>query len=263
MSAGDLDRDAIIRSLRAAGARFAFLHGSRVGGTAREDSDIDVAAHFGGRDPAPWEVDVPPRVDLVVLDRAPLELSGRVALHGELLFDDDRPARVTWQAHTRRVHLDEELLQRALDRAFFAGRGLARERIVGVLLPRVRTRLARLRGLSDVARSALLCDVDRLAALKYFLLTAIEGCLNVAQHLCASEGWGPPSDNAEAMTLLAAHGVLSDELGRDLAAAVRFRNLLVHEYARVDDQRVAGYLDHVGEPEEFMASVVAWVDRQA
>ena len=51
--------------------------------------------------------------------------------------------------------------------------------------------------------------------------------------------------------------------GRDLAAAVRFRNLLVHEYARVDDQRVAGYLDHVAELEEFVASVAAWVDRQA
>jgi len=122
MTGRDVDRDAIVRSLRRSGARFALLHGSRVSGTAREGSDIDVAAHFGGRDPAPWEVDVPPRVDLCVLDSAPLELAGRVALHGELLFDDDPPARVHWQAMTRLMYLDEEARQKALDRIFLEGR---------------------------------------------------------------------------------------------------------------------------------------------
>jgi len=39
-------------ALHAAGARFAYLHGSRATGTARPDSDTDVAAWFG-RDPAP------------------------------------------------------------------------------------------------------------------------------------------------------------------------------------------------------------------
>jgi hypothetical protein len=41
-------------------------------GTARPDSDLDVAAHVGGAAPAPWEVRVPTGVDLLVLDAAPL-----------------------------------------------------------------------------------------------------------------------------------------------------------------------------------------------
>lgn len=47
-------------------------------------------------------------MDLLVLDSAPLELVGRVAQHGVLLFDDDPPARVRWQAQTRKVWLDEQ-----------------------------------------------------------------------------------------------------------------------------------------------------------
>jgi len=39
--------------------------------------------------------------DLLILDRAPLWLAGRVALNGVLLFDDDPPAREAWQADTR------------------------------------------------------------------------------------------------------------------------------------------------------------------
>ncbi len=113
---------ALIECLRRSGARFAFLHGSHVAGTARPTSDVDVAAWWGSDPPASWEVDLPDGTDLLVLDTAPLELAGRVALHGALLFDDDPPARVRWQAHTRLVYLDEEDRQRRLDRIFRAGR---------------------------------------------------------------------------------------------------------------------------------------------
>lgn len=115
-------REEVVAALRRAGARFAFLHGSQVAGRARADSDLDVAAWWASDPPAAWDVALPDRVDLLVLNGAPLELAGRVALHGELLFDDDPPARVGWQAQTRLVYLDEEDRQRALDRIFFEGR---------------------------------------------------------------------------------------------------------------------------------------------
>lgn len=107
--------DLVIAALRDAGARFAFLHGSRAEGTARPESDLDVAAWWGSPDPpAPWDVRLPDAVDLTVLDEAPLWLAGRVALDGRLLFDDDPRSRVAWQADTRLHWLDERpgLLER-------------------------------------------------------------------------------------------------------------------------------------------------------
>ena len=50
---------------------------------------------------------LPSGVDLMVLNDAPLELAGRVALEGVLLFDDDPSARVHWLAQTRKVYFDE------------------------------------------------------------------------------------------------------------------------------------------------------------
>jgi uncharacterized protein len=93
--------------LRQAGARFAYLHGSRASGRHRPDSDIDIAAYFGGQPPSSFEVLVPPGVDLLVLDDAPLELAGRVAVSGRLLFEDDQIARVRWEAMTRKIYFDE------------------------------------------------------------------------------------------------------------------------------------------------------------
>ncbi|MGH3097567.1 MAG: nucleotidyltransferase domain-containing protein [Streptosporangiales bacterium] len=101
------DEEAVAKALRTAGARFAFVHGSRASGTPRPTSDLDVAAWWGMPAPNAWEVRLPAGVDLIVLDRAPLWLAGRIALRGRLLFDDDPSARVAWQADTRTVYLDE------------------------------------------------------------------------------------------------------------------------------------------------------------
>lgn len=94
-------------ALRAAGAAFALVFGSQARGTARPDSDLDVAAFWTGAPPVPWEVGLPDGVDLVILNDAPLELAGTIALEGKVLFEDDDVARVRWVARTRRIWLDE------------------------------------------------------------------------------------------------------------------------------------------------------------
>jgi predicted nucleotidyltransferase len=105
--------DAVER-LHRAGASFAFLHGSRATSTARRDSDIDLAAWWPGPAPASFEIDLPAGVDLLVLNGAPLELAGRVAVTGRLVLDVDPVARVRWLATTRKIYSDEQpRLQRA------------------------------------------------------------------------------------------------------------------------------------------------------
>lgn len=115
-----MDADDVVAALRAAGARFAFLYGSRAAGGARPTSDWDVAAWWGAKAPDQWAVLLPAHVDLLVLDGAPLELAGRVAQHGHLVFDDDPAARVRWQAETRKIYLDERPRQEEADRLFAA-----------------------------------------------------------------------------------------------------------------------------------------------
>jgi predicted nucleotidyltransferase len=102
-------RAEVVDALRRAGARFALLHGSRARRTHRPDSDVDVAAWWSSSAPAAFDVPLPAGVDLVVLDdEVPLELAGRIARDGVLLFDDDPPARVRWVATTRKIYADEQ-----------------------------------------------------------------------------------------------------------------------------------------------------------
>lgn len=136
------------------------------------------------------------------------------------------------------------------------------ERRVRLLLQRVSENLDHLRELAAEDRSSLRADFDRLAALKYLFVVAIEGCLNVAQHLCASEGWGPPTDNADAMRLLGRHRAVRPDLADAMAKAVGFRNVLVHGYTGVDDDRVVAFLDRLDDLDRFVGSVASWLDSQ-
>jgi len=133
------------------------------------------------------------------------------------------------------------------------------ERRVRRLLQRINEDVTYLATRAAGDRVALAADFDCLAAVKYVFVTAIEGCLDVAQHLCASEGWGPPSSNADALRSLGHHGVLSPELAATMARAVGFRNVLVHGYTDVDDRLVVAFLDEVGHLEAFVGRVSAWV----
>ena len=100
--------EAAVARLREQGALFAYLHGSQATGMATEDSDIDVAVVFPEPAPASFDVDVPPGVDVLVLNGAPLEIAGRIALDGVLVLEVDAPARVRWESTTRKIYLDEK-----------------------------------------------------------------------------------------------------------------------------------------------------------
>ena len=102
-----------------------------------------------------------------------------------------------------------------------------------------------------------------LPGIKYTLVTAIEACVDVAQHLCASEGWGPPRDNGDALELLGRHGVLDSGLATQMRRAAGFRNVLVHEYVEVDDEIVLSRLKDLSDLDSFVAAVAEWVSSQS
>jgi len=128
------------------------------------------------------------------------------------------------------------------------------------LLQRMGDQLAYLERRAGEDRDALRGDDQRLSGLKYRWVTTLEALLNVAHHLCASEAWGPPATNADAVATLARHGVIGVELADHLGPAVGFRNVLVHGYADVDDDRVLGNLDHLHDLRAFITEVTTWMN---
>ena len=98
-----------------------------------------------------------------------------------------------------------------------------------------------------------------LAGVKYHFVTAIEASVDVAQHICAAQGWGPPKTNGDAMRELGAHAVVVVDLADRMRRAVGFRNVLVHEYVAVDDSVVLARLGDLGDLLDFGPAVADWL----
>lgn len=130
------------------------------------------------------------------------------------------------------------------------------ERLLSILA-RVTARLRILDEYADADRDGLLADRVRLGDLKYTFQTAIEACIDAAQHVVADQGLGVPASNADAFRLLARAGLLDADRATALAGAVGFRNVLVHDYAEVDDTLVVAHLAQRGELRGFVAAMSA------
>ena len=98
-----------------------------------------------------------------------------------------------------------------------------------------------------------------LRGVKYTFITAIESCVDVAQHLCAAQGWGPPDDNGDSLALLGRHDVLDPALAGRMRRAVGFRHVLVHEYVKVQDEIVLRQLADLSDLELLGRAVAEWL----
>lgn len=77
-----------------------------------------------------------------------------------------------------------------------------------------------------------------MGALQHYFLLAIETLLDLGSHVISSEGYEAPGTYADIFRVLRDEGLLGEEEADELMAMARFRNLLVHQYADVDEERV-------------------------
>lgn len=74
---------------------------------------------------------------------------------------------------------------------------------------------------------------------RHLVQTAAQICIDLANHVIASDGLRVPRDYGDAFRVLAEAGVLDLALSERMVALAGARNLIVHLYAEVDDDRLA------------------------
>jgi uncharacterized protein YutE (UPF0331/DUF86 family) len=98
-------------------------------------------------------------------------------------------------------------------------------------------------------------------AVEQTLHLAIEACLDIGQHMIAREGFRLPEDNKDVIAVLGENDVLAGALLPNLIAMARFRNLIVHDYARIDDQIVLDIVKRrLGDFDAFAQAIVRYVE---
>jgi uncharacterized protein YutE (UPF0331/DUF86 family) len=76
------------------------------------------------------------------------------------------------------------------------------------------------------------------------LQLAIEACSDIAGHVIADRRLRVPTTYAEAFEILGEAGILGAPTRDAMIRVARFRNILVHEYTRIDPALVMNVLQH-------------------
>jgi len=125
----------------------------------------------------------------------------------------------------------------------------------------VRDAVRQLRELAGTPLDVFLADPRAINSAKYLLIVAAEAALDICNHLAARRGARSPEDYADCMTVLAEIGVIDGDLKTRLVRMARFRNLLVHLYARVDDAQVHRVMQQdLGDFDRYLQSVGRYLE---
>jgi uncharacterized protein YutE (UPF0331/DUF86 family) len=94
-----------------------------------------------------------------------------------------------------------------------------------------------------MGRSSLSADRRSLAAAKYGLIVAIEAAIDAGEHIIAAERLRMPQTFAEVFEVLGDDGFIPQEDVPALRTMAGLRNVLVHGYADVVDDKVVDVLE--------------------
>jgi len=102
--------------------------------------------------------------------------------------------------------------------------------------------LSILKGMRSTPLDEFLKDKVLIGSAKYYLQVSIECCLDVANHIIASEHFRAPEDYADSFKVLEEQGMVDPEEGLKLRQMAKFRNRLVHLYGEIDDAYVHDFI---------------------
>lgn len=106
------------------------------------------------------------------------------------------------------------------------------------IIGEVNSSLHKLSKYSSLTEEEFLASEDKVDSAKYNLIVAIEGAIDICNHIVARTGGRAPSDHADCFAVLGELDMFSPEFIEKLKSMAKFRNLLVHLYWKVDNEKV-------------------------
>ena len=102
----------------------------------------------------------------------------------------------------------------------------------------VRSHLNRVIEKRNVDLKGFMENIDRQEIILFNIQAAVQNCIDIAAHIISEEGFGVPGSTTEMLYILRKHGYLDNNLTQKMVKAIGFRNLIVHEYGKIELKQV-------------------------
>ena len=120
-----------------------------------------------------------------------------------------------------------------------------------------------LRNATDITHEKYIKDIRLQRFVERTLQISIECCFDLVHHIISVKGFREPDSYADAFTVLAEQGVLSQESVGEFHMMAQFRNKIVHYYEKVDPEQVyAIFKGKLKTFESFRNQIEKWIDSE-
>ena len=130
-------------------------------------------------------------------------------------------------------------------------------------LERLDEYLDHLAELQKANKESFLADHHLYGLAERYLQLAIEVLLDIGKLLIISENLRKPEDNQDIFAVLGERGILSGKGAATLTGIISFRNILMHDYEKIDREIVYQKLqERLADFREFAHEVVKFIHQE-
>ena len=117
--------------------------------------------------------------------------------------------------------------------------------------------------LQKIEQRAFLKDYRIYGLAEHYLHLSIEALLDVSKLIIIAYGFTRPEEPRDTLRVLGERKVISEKLFDKLVGIGGFRNVLIHEYEKVDKALVFSYLHkNLGQFKEFKRQILRFLSRK-
>ena len=96
----------------------------------------------------------------------------------------------------------------------------------------------KLKYLTKTPKDEFFSAFEKVDSAKYNFMVAIEAAIDICNHIIADQNLGTPEEYADVFRIMGDIGVFDTTFVERLVNMVKFRNLLVHLYWKVDQEQL-------------------------
>ena len=91
----------------------------------------------------------------------------------------------------------------------------------------------------------------------------VEICIDISGHIIADKKCRVPTSYADSFSVLADTGIVDKILSQSLEKMAKFRNVVIHDYDRVDENIVVGILrENLDDFSKFKDAIVSFIKQE-
>lgn len=102
-------------------------------------------------------------------------------------------------------------------------------------------------------------DTQKQWALRYGLFESIQIVIDIACHITSEHNLGNAKTYRECIDALQSSHVVDNELANKLKSMIGFRNILIHEYVRIDQSKLPEFFNHLDDFQAFSKAIEKFI----